>query len=785
MPLPTEFWTIDPAGNRVLYSAYPSGVLPSLSWSTIPAYVNQTASLSVDLKATYLTFPAGNTITMSVNGTLPTGWSFAGTTLSYNGTSVNATPTSITVTATDTTIGMYTVSNSFAIQGSGAGSSDIVAPTIPTALAATGNSVSAGVTIGGFTPADPNPSGETATGLAQINVLRGGSALGVATIPSPGAPGNITTLLLTDLGGPFTPASTMTQSGADITVTTVALDPAYPTTDGQALPYQQISGTSWVAWCEIASFSPAAAYDNVNIQARPTLTDNAAYVGVGTHSFSGGVGVFSEARASTGAALANIQTVASTASPVWLFLVRAGDTYSMYYSLNVNTLLSLGSTTQVMGSSLYVGFPVNTNAGVSITVTIKQATIQTLGNWSYTDATVTPGDTYTYSATSQDTVPNVSAASPTISVTAASSTGVKWHPGHYTISNNIISASNPNTSNIQNEINLVLPNANVAGYMIIILASAIEGAEGVYSWTQVDYWRNYIATNYPTKRFGVMIWWENFSDTNPANTLPSYMLSNAGTFGAGYAGGSSSGYWQLGTYGVSAAWWRAAVAARIEAMFANMGAHVWSGAGNTGGWTYDTDPYVEAVTWQESALDLVSMPPDYTFAQAQTQWQNIQASIVASFPHTNVMDQNNFLGAGGTAIQTGNSVVTDAAARLAISSPDTQYGLTHWTWGQQAYIGAANGGTSGFTSLAGIAPSQMFVEDPDYAYGTQAQIMGTAIDAVTAGGLQASHVWWAIEDQGSNVAGDFVTVVLPSINATTIPTLNKTCPTNYSSCNVS
>jgi hypothetical protein len=555
----------------------------------------------------------------------------------------------------------------------------------------------------------------------------------------------------------------MTYSGADITLTTVAVDPAYPTTDGQAFPYQQISGTSWVAWCKVSSFSPANPYDNVNIQARPTLTDNAAYVGVGTHSFSGGIGFFSEARAAIAGNVGQIQGVASSASPGWLFLVRNADTYSMYYSLNGNTLLSLGSTTQIMGSSLYVGFPVNTNDGVSVTVTIQQCTIQTLSNWSYTDSSPLSG-TNTYSATSQDSVPNVSAAS-TISVTTATANTVKFNSGHYAMSNSVIY---PNTlsgflANAQSEIDSAFAGAGnlVIGYMTIVTWAVLETTQNNYGGMSIlDQIYSYILSNHPGKHFAVMVWGEDFFTTNPSNCLPGYITTSA-TYGAGY-NGTQYGYWQLGTYGCTCAMWRGSVIGRIEALFAALA----SRASPNASYTYDTDPLFEAVTWQESSLDLYTTPSDYPgLGGAQTQWQNLMASMVASFPHTSVIDQQNYWyqGSPASSVAVTNA---DSAARAASGSPDTYYPQSGFTWGQLAWLGS----TSGSTRWVGKVPNICFVEYPDYGLTSMANIFTSA--ATT---LQSSHIFWEMGSASFTWAQ-----ILTFINANPIPASpNGTYPSLY------
>lgn len=360
--------------------------------------------------------------------------------------------------------------------------------------------------------------------------------------------------------------------------------------------------------------------------------------------------------------------------------------------------------------------------------------------------------------------------------------GVKWHPGHYALSYQLVYSGNSNWAARKAEIDQSLNQANVLGYMDIHLWPSIENdTAGNYNWANIDQARSYIASNYPGKRYAVMIWSQQFFGTDPSVSIPSYITGNS-VFGPSPVGGSS-GWWSYGGGGLTAAIWRPAVSARIQALFAALAAH--TSPYTTGGpYTYDTDPYFEAVAFQESSISL-SSEGDYTFNAYQTQWQNILASMTASFPHTNALDQNNFLGYTGTSQgATANTTRTDALARAAISSPNVHVAKTDWTWGQYAYIGAGNGGTAGFSPLAGKAPYMSLVEGPgDYLSGTQTQLMATAINAATNNGLQSSHVFWNINNNGNGVAGDWGTVVLPSINANPVPGLNRTCPSNYGSCN--
>jgi len=349
------------------------------------------------------------------------------------------------------------------------------------------------------------------------------------------------------------------------------------------------------------------------------------------------------------------------------------------------------------------------------------------------------------------------------------SAGVKWHPGHYASSNQLVHGYGDKWSYRQQEMHLALSQPNVMGYLEVHTWAGMETSEGVYDFSDIDNTRKYIADNYPGKRYGIMIWSEGFGaapNTSGNGIVPTYVLNNPGVYGRGPDG--KGGWWPM-NYGATAAWWRPAVAARVAALFDALAKHA-SPYGS--GYTYDTDPYVELVTYDETALNLVS-GHDYNTSAGATQWAAIDAAIVASWPHTTVVDQNNYFGVGGSVVFTGQQSVTAANQGLALGGPDV-YDVNHLTWGQQAYIGAPAANT---TPMFGTAPYVSFVQSPDYPRYSLAAITDAATNT-----LKSPEIWWTIVSNWSgdpNNPGDFQTKLLPLINATPIPDANKVCPSNY------
>jgi len=162
--LATQFMSVAPSANGVIYTGGP----PAVTWQQVPNFLAQSASVSINVKASYVT-PAGATVTL--NGVLPAGWAYSSVTnlLTYDGVTVNGTPTT-GLSFTASFLGASANSNSFSVQGAGVSSADTLAPTIPIALSASAISAS-GAQVSGIMPSDPNQPGHVWKGLSQINVL--------------------------------------------------------------------------------------------------------------------------------------------------------------------------------------------------------------------------------------------------------------------------------------------------------------------------------------------------------------------------------------------------------------------------------------------------------------------------------------------------------------------------------------------------------------------------------------------------------------------------------------
>jgi hypothetical protein len=365
---------------------------------------------------------------------------------------------------------------------------------------------------------------------------------------------------------------------------------------------------------------------------------------------------------------------------------------------------------------------------------------------------------------------------------ASSATGVKFHPGHYCASDETY--DNSSVADLEGEIDSCLggsSNASIQGYLMRIFWTAIETSQNNYSWSAVDSIRSYIATKYPGKRLGVEIEWDNYFNHN---CVPSYVL-NTSTYGQGYTSGTY-GMWAYTGNGCTAAWWRPAVYNRIIAVYQSLANHT-SPYGS--GYTYDTDPYFEMVTGDESSLPFPTSgsdtcgqygcnPPDYSTSTGVSGWEALTAGIVNVFPHTAYGNQDNFLSS--------SEVAMDCNAGSPLSGPDINpFNEFVSGFAASAYIGASGSSGSMFGSCAYITQ----VEFPDYSQGgspSVGQLFNTAVGAAP-NGLNSYQIWWTnCGTAGCNSAGQW-SIVAAFASSNPIPAANTVCPTRYASrggCNI-
>jgi hypothetical protein len=330
---------------------------------------------------------------------------------------------------------------------------------------------------------------------------------------------------------------------------------------------------------------------------------------------------------------------------------------------------------------------------------------------------------------------------------------VKWHPGHYMASYQRTYAGNGK-----------LPDKQAEQAMLAASPPEALGWEGIYIWQAMEdttagrYDFSTLITDYNAvtgwngtthvspRRFMIMVWAEDFFDTDPTiRTLPTYLTSDS-AYGPGFDG-THYGYWTLGTYGSTAAVWRPAVMARVEALFDAM-----ASTALPDGFTFDTSPYVEAVMFQETALSLAAGSDDSPSAE-KAQWQGLNTAMATAFSHTNVACQANYPGSNGNESDMYDLVETFSVTRTAASGPDLLPTFGSLTWGQWSYEGYQWNGSAfvtGGSDLRGVVAGIFNIQSDYGPSGTPAEIF-----AQGDGELHATHLVWTAFTGATNQASNW------------------------------
>ena len=207
---------------------------------------------------------------------------------------------------------------------------------------------------------------------------------------------------------------TVKGSGADI----------WGTADGFEFVAQMLSGDGSIT-ARVASQTNTADWAKAGVMFRASLSASSSFVDV---LVTPGGGAAMQARKSTGVNAVSIYGPTTIKAPYWVRLVRAGNTFTGYYSPDGNTWTSAGQYTVTMASSVYVGLAVTSHAD------------GTLGTAVFDNVTVSGGAAPPPSDTQAPTVPqglnatNVTANNATLSWSASSdlpSSGGSGIGGYY------------------------------------------------------------------------------------------------------------------------------------------------------------------------------------------------------------------------------------------------------------------------------------------------------------------------------------------------------------------
>jgi regulation of enolase protein 1 (concanavalin A-like superfamily) len=731
--------TPTPSGKRD--SRYPDGddgtpAIP-LTWATIPSFTGKLEGtpFSVNVRDEYLTEPGSPDATITVEGALPSGWTFSdGETLAYSGT--GAGQASIRFKAARS--GFESFSNDLTVESLASGTADTTAPTKITGLVVALNGSNQPV-LTFDAPSDPVVATEDRDGLATFTPKRGAVALTpVALTDDPGF-----SFASADIGT-MSPAGSSVQDGADWQEGAEGSLPA--STDEFRFTYATVSG-DFIATVLVESMSGTLnAFSIASLQARVDLDQNSQYASVqqmyGTAGANGVIrGAYRLQKGGTRTAVGS-----STVSlPSWIQLERQGDTFFTRQSSDGNTWTAIENLTVPMQAELKVGLATTSaSQGNTISVQYRNLCITNQGRITYTDTGAGSGVTRSYTVFATDGADNDGAESASVSINIPSAPSAdppkRWRPGHYKYSTPPQHGGNPTQIP---DYSLITSNANFKGAAVLYQWGLMETSRDVYSFSRIHRDRDAMAA--AGKKFiiwayqgrqdnlGHGVFWSSVN----TNYVPAYLVSSE--FANGWYPTNGGGSSKIYNANVMSRW-----IACIEALAEE----------------FDDDSVIEAVILNSESVFSFGPgnPPasDYSDAQLQAQWLRMIDAAGAAFQKTNVYFAANFLGFGAT------SLLHPIFARclekkVGIFGPDHTASNGDGTAGIHAY--GIHRGVDNYLGSGAGAPDYRGQIPRALRYGDHS-VMGTSFAASTAVGQEDGddlqghhlnhHLWYSYSGAGVN-----------------------------------
>jgi hypothetical protein len=325
-----------------------------------------------------------------------------------------------------------------------------------------------------------------------------------------------------------------------------------------------------------------------------------------------------------------------------------------------------------------------------------------------------------------------------VSTTDSPATGIKWHPGHYMM---LRSRHRSPTKELP-WIDAVGKETVIQGVLVIWVWSDLETAKGQYDFSQIDLYLNRMKSQPQPKRLIIRIEERAFNTTTGTST-PSYIRTDP-TYNGGEVAMAN---------GTVARTWEAPVMDRMIALYQALGKK------------YDSDPYVEGISTEETAIGFSSThpaPSSFSNAAVLTQFQRLGGASRAAWPHSNVFMTTNYL---GTDTQMEQLIKYSVANRLAIGGPDT--------WGRSfvdantrvlqsdAIVRGLKGSTTDYRGLAALKSE---VEDTELG-GYIAAFTPADLYDVAYNTLRSNYMLWDRNDYAGGTAQKWDTGILPFIRS--------------------
>jgi hypothetical protein len=376
--------------------------------------------------------------------------------------------------------------------------------------------------------------------------------------------------------------------------------------------------------------------------------------------------------------------------------------------------------------------------------------------------------------------------------TGSAGSGVKWHPGHYVLSDTRPTrpamASGIYSSAMSHMAAAGSPQEGFRGFQGEYSWFYLETARGVYNTSLIDQDLAYLAAlsaKYGrTFRLIIYLETEGFATAsryavpqgdpygaagNSLSIAPDYILTGISGYGSDVVNGGTGAGSYPGSWAVLALW-RPAVMDRWIALLTYLGSK------------YDSNPYVEAIIpLSETGVNLANVVANdrsYSNSNHLAQWERLGAAMKASWPTTNKILFNNWNPTGGTIADLASLTANFAGSGFGMGGPDILYGSYKQSFGSQIAIGA--GGQYGSTKYIGQIPL-LYNEQADYSNWTAETAAG--IESYTFDTLAATHVVWGDHGANSNASQSWPAVVA-ALSATHFR-IHSGCPAAYSgACNV-
>lgn len=532
-------------------SKYPLGTLPGtpLTWAAIPnqqATEGEIYSLNV---RTYLSGTNSGTVTITVDGSLPTGWTFSGSTLSYSGTGTGV--ASVRFVADGTTNSLYLSVESVPVPVS-----DAQAPTAPNRLE--GEAGTNQVTLTWDQAYDAHDGTLEASGVASYELYK--DDVKVADVAASGTVSGATPLTEADIGSP-SPAGASTQSGNDWSLESEGV------VDGSADRFRFVYATlatPHVVAAKVASITGyTSAFAKAGVMVRASTAVDSAFVSAQARQ-NGTVRI--EYRAATGGNRVTIGSASTDAldgvdpSGVMLSL-RPGDNnvWTAYYSNDDGQTWAILESVAVSlpPNALHGMFCCSTTDGEQVTAEFEQFSLSPQTRVSRSYNTTTSG---TYKVRAVDHEANTSGYSGTVIVTPNTvvvppppAQTRNWNPGHYVRPGPKLDTSGWE-STYKGWIDVASrSDVDFKGVQIIAEWKNLEGAkDDYYGFAKIDTILDYAISK--GKRISINVWWNNFGGGVNSKTSPNYINTDP-MYGADYL--------RYATYGANVRVWNKATMDRF------------------------------------------------------------------------------------------------------------------------------------------------------------------------------------------------------------------------------